>query len=145
MIQSANYVKEAWDSVFALNTLVKSIEDLNKIYDACKPSPRKVVSLLYCTTDDDIEKEALGYLKKFVRALSKDNLQHFLRYATGADIICVPQINIMFNNQVGMNRRFIGHTCGSTLEVPVTYESYAVFKEEFLNLLRSGYWSMDFA
>ncbi len=86
-----------------------------------------------------------GFVKKFARGLRDEDLLKFMRFATGADTMCVKHIAIVFNQLRDKERRVIAHTCGPTLEVPVTYESYVVFKEEFLNILRSGYWNMDIA
>ena len=90
------------------------------------------------------ERETLCYLKKSIRGISSDDLSKFLRYVTGADVICVDKITGGFNELDGAERRVIAHTCGPLLELPSTYDCYVKFKE-FLNLLQSGYWCMDIA
>ena len=146
IIQAAAYIREAWEDVFSSDQLVHTVLEFNILYARCKPTNKKVLQLLDADVKSDLERESLQHLKKFVRSLPYDNLKKFLRYTTGADILCVEHINIMFTHiSAGLNRRIIAHTCGPTLELPTTYECYAEFKEEFLNILSSGYWSMDFA
>ena len=91
------------------------------------------------------EKGKLCYLKKFIRGISNEDHSKFLRYVTGADKICIDEITVGFNELDGAERRVIAHTCGPLLEPPITYDCYVKFKEEFLNLLQSGYWCMDIA
>ena len=92
-----------------------------------------------------IGKGKLCYLKKFIRGISNDDLSKFLRYVTGVDVICIDKITVGFNELYGAERRVIAHTCGPLLELPTTYDCNVKFKEEFLNLLQSGYWCMDIA
>ena len=68
------------------------------------------------------------FLKKFVRTLRQDDLMKFLRYSTGADVVCVENIKVMFTKCSGAGRAIIVHTCGPVLEVPTTYEDYAAFQ-----------------
>ena len=58
--------------------------------------------------------------------------------------MCFEKIEVTFNNLIkGAQRRVIAHRCGPMIEVPATYKSYCGFKEEFLNILKTGYWNMD--
>ncbi|GAA6091618.1 uncharacterized protein LOC113078290, partial [Tachysurus ichikawai] len=43
---------------------------------------------------------------------------------TGSDVICVEDIQVIFTPLEGLSRRPIAHTCGPTLELPSTYNSY---------------------
>ncbi len=104
-----------------------------------------LVALLHADPTNEPEREALSYLKKLVRGLTPEDLPKFLRFATGADAISVDKIDIIFNKISSYERRIIAHTCGPTLELSVTYTLYVEFKEEVLNILRSGYWNMDSA
>ena len=145
IVQAPSYIKEAWETVFSSFKLVDSYYILTSIYDNSKPTTRKVLLLFKKNDMSDNARESFDYLKRFIRALRQEDLTKFLRYCTGADIICVNEIKLLFTNSRGLERRFVAHTCGPTLEVPTTYECYAEFKEEFLNIIKSGYWNMDFA
>ena len=63
---------------------------------------------------------------------------------TGADIIVGKTISVStFTPESEFVRRPIAHTCGCTLELPDSYESYVTFRSEFNGVLKSGIWVMD--
>ena len=70
-------------------------------------------------------------------------LNSFMRYVTGADVLCVPQISVQFSTLDGFARRPIAHTCGSLLELPSTYNTYPELREEFSNILAKKMWQND--
>ena len=147
IIQAPSYIREAWECVFSCTNLVESVEQVDELYSKLKPTPKKVLNLLELSeslTSKD-EMTTFDFLKKFVRILRQDDLMKFLRYSTGADVVCVENIKVMFTKCSGAGRAIIAHTCGPVLEVPTTYEDYAAFQGEFLNTLSSGYWNMDIA
>ncbi len=145
IVQRPSYIREAWEEVLPKANIFRSPEELDSLYEDTKPTGKKVVGLLQADAKTEQEREVFGYLKKFVRSLKSEDVMKFMRFATGADTICVKSIDIIFNKLTGYERRVIAHTCGPTLELPVSYDSFAQFKEEFLNELKSGYWNMDFA
>eukprot|EP00794_Sanderia_malayensis_P002513 gene2513-2902_t len=144
IIQRPSYICENWEEVIHSNQLFRSLADIDKIYDIGKPTAKKLVYLFKMQRRNEKELEALGFLKKLVRSLTSKDAGKFLRFATGADTICVEKIKVTFNNLSGMQRRVVAHTCGPVLELPTTYQSYVEFKKEMLSILRSGYWNMDF-
>jgi len=62
---------------------------------------------------------------------------------TGADIITVDKIDVSFVDISGIKRRPIFRTCGPTLELPSTYNSYNELVVEFSQILRSNF-NFDF-
>ena len=64
-------------------------------------------------------------------------------FVTGAYVICVSAIHVEFSKLEGLGRRPITHTCGSVLELPSTYDSYAELRAEFTNVLAPGKWQND--
>lgn len=146
IVQSPSYIKEAWKSIFERHTLFRSNIELCNVYEKTVPTARKIKKMLHAEPTNDRESESCKYLQEFVRNLQKADIATFLRYATGADMICVEKINVMFTKpERNVDRVVVAHTCGPTLEMPTTYESFQHFQEEFLTTLQSGYWSMDFA
>ena len=149
IIQTPSYIREAWKYVFSCTKLVESIEQIDELYSKLKTTSKKVLNLLELSerlTSKD-EMITFDFLKRFDRTLRQDDLTKFLRYSTGADVVCVENIKVMFTKSSGAGRAIIAHTCGPVLEVPTTYENYAAFQGEFLNTLihYSGYWNMDIA
>jgi len=72
-------------------------------------------------------------------------LEGFLRFVTGASVLCVENVAVMFTNLEGAARKPIAHTCASMLELPTTYDSFPQCREELNNILASGFWGIDFS
>eukprot|EP00794_Sanderia_malayensis_P001847 gene1847-2080_t len=93
----------------------EDVETVNKIYDQAHPTVKRVSKLLQCNTESQKEKEMFDYLKCFLRGLNEDALCKFLCYVTGADMLCVEKIDVIFNDLSGLDRRIVAHTCGPTI------------------------------
>ena len=52
------------------------------------------------------------------RGMNVEKLAKFLRFCTGASMICVEQIQVSFSDIEGAVRRPIAHICGCVLELP---------------------------
>ena len=75
--------------------------------------------------------------------LRHEDIKTFLRFCTGADVLCIKQIKVSFSKLDGIERRLDAHTWGPLLEVPTTYEDFGQFKGELHKILQSGYWNMN--
>ena len=76
--------------------------------------------MVQAVPQSNAERAAVDYLKRFIRGLDQSQLKAFLRYVTGADVICVKHIVVEFSTLEGLARRPIAHTCGCVLELPST-------------------------
>jgi len=147
IVQKPQYVADAWRE--ALKMMVKSkdelatIEGLCDLYQTVAPTNRKVLSMLRADPQNNSERAALDFLKRFVRGMDTPQLKSFLRYVTGADALCVPYISVQFSSLDGLARRPIAHTCGSVLELPSTYNTFPELREEFNNILAKSKWQND--
>ena len=63
--------------------------------------------------------------------MDQARLKSFLRYVTGAGVLCVACISVQFSTLDGLARWLIAHTCGSVLELPSTYNTFPELREEF--------------
>lgn len=117
-----------------------TIEGLSNLYQKVKPTNRKVLSMIEADPQNNSERAAVDFLKRFVREMDQAQLNSFLRYVTGADVICVPHISVQFSTLDGLARRPIAHTCGSVLELPSTYDTFPELREEFTNILAKKMW-----
>ena len=145
LIQEPKYALEAMADT-ARDGLAKMLSDVEKIqtmYDAKKPTARKVIRLLQCTPSNKEESNALAYLKQVIKGLDDSMLKKFLRYFTGADMICTPKIEISFNRMLGLTRAPQAHTCGPLIELPSTYNSYPELRREITSLLEENRLFMD--
>lgn len=146
MVQKPQYVADCWR--LPLRSLkgkkeFSTTEDLCNLYQRIKPTNRKVISMLKADPNNNSERAALDFLKRFVRGMGEAQLSSFMRYVTGADVLCVPQISVQFSALDGFARRPIAHTCGSLLELPSTYNTYPELREEFSNILAKKMWQND--
>ena len=87
--------------------------------------------MIQADPQNNSERAVVDFLKRFVRAMDQAQLNSFLRYVTGADVLCVPHISVQFSTLDGLARQPIAHTCGSVLELPSTYDTFPELREEF--------------
>lgn len=146
LIQIAQYIIDSWKKpIKDANTFenITIVNDLNRLYEKCKPTVKKVLGLIKATPSNNSQRDVLSYLKRYIRGLEDDKLAKFLRFCTGATIICIEKIVVDFTNIDGLERRPIAHICGAILELPTTYSSFPQFREEMNNILSSDFWDMD--
>ena len=113
------------------------------MYESKRPTTRKVIKLLHANPVNQDQAACLTYLREFIRGLDPAMLSKFLRYVTSAEMICVEQIEVTFNQMRGLGRAPQVHTCGPLLELPSTYTSYPDLRCEFMSILESSYLQMD--
>ena len=147
MIQVAQYVTDSWRK--PCKDLLKhpdfaSGNSLEELYNKGKPTVKKVLNLLAAEPSNNLQRDALSYLKRYIRGLEEERMTKFFRYCTGATMICVEHIEVTFTDLDGSARRPVAHTCGPLLELPSTYQSFLQFREEMNNILSSEYWDIDF-
>ena len=122
---------------------VEKLSDFEDLYEFLRPTNKKVTNLLSTNPKTLAESTSLGYLQKYMRMLRHEDIKTFLRFCTGADVLCVKQIKVSFSKLDGIERRLVAHTCWPLMEVPTTYEYFGQFKGELHKTLQSGYWNMD--
>ncbi|XP_013390436.1 uncharacterized protein LOC106158870 [Lingula anatina] len=145
LIQEPKYALDAMAETVCgqLQMLFPDVQKLRLMYENKTPTARKVINLLNCTPANKEQSDAFGYLKQFIKGLDNAMLKKFLRYFTGADLICTSHIDISFNRMVGLARAPQAHTCGPLIELPCTYRSYTELRQEFMAILESDYLKMD--
>lgn len=104
-------------------------------------------SVLHATKEPDgmnaAESRVFQYLKQFISNSSQEHLRNFLRFVTGSSVLS-NSIIVQFNNTTGLGRCPIAHTCGCSLELPISYSSYPEFDNEFSKILTNEFsWFMD--
>ena len=145
LIQEPKYAGDSIASTAreGLCLLLPDVDAIMKMYEAKKPTPRKIIKLLEADPQDREQSSSLGYLKQFVRGLDDSMLKKFLRFLTGAEVICTSTIRVAFNKMRGFERAPQAHTCGPLLELPSTYSSYTDLRREFVSILDANYLNMD--
>ena len=115
-----------------------SVQKLFDLYMALNVTPEAVLDIL--STSDDIDANQtrfFSYLKTFIGNVTSQDLRNLLRFTTGSSVMMKKKISVSFNSLDGLARRPTSQTCGCNLALPITYQSYPEFAEEFLNVLRS--------
>ena len=99
---------------FAEFSTVLNIDDY---YRHILPTNRNV-KLIQSDPTNGNERDALGFLKQFIRGLDEPFLRKFLKYCTGSDVILVDKIAVEFVACTTIVRQSIVHTCAPMMEHP---------------------------
>ena len=149
MVQIAQFIIDSWRKPLkdmpASYGIFSSFECFEELYDNATPTVKRVLDLLRANPTSNSERYVLSFLKRYIRGLDDEKLTLFLRYCTGATMVCVDSINVSFTDLDGAARRPVAHTCGSALELPSTYQSFPQFQQEMNNIFNSQYWDIDIA
>lgn len=144
LIQRPQYVTECWRPILtALTRSFPTVESLICFFSQLIPTTSKVVSTIDCQPTNDGERDALKYLKRYIKGLDSKMLATFLRFVTGSDLMLFQSWEINFTQLDGCARRPVAHTCTNTLELPLTYQSFPELREEFNQILKAVNWEMD--
>ena len=139
LIQKPRYVATCWGPVLGVlkdHSNFANVEGIRKLFLNSKPTAKKGIKDLHANPTTDAERESLSFLKKFIKSLDAVSLKVFLKFLTGSDILVVNTISVTFTSLDGMARTPVAHTCGPSLELPSTYQSYNELSEELTNILR---------
>ena len=143
LIQQPKYALDAMAETAraGFSLLLPDIDALHTMYASKKPTSRKVIRLLDCTATTKEQTAVYGYLKDFIKGLDEVALRKFVRFVTGAEVICTDEV--AFNKLRGLERTSKARTCGPLLEISSSYGSYRELRQEFLPILESNYLNME--
>ncbi|KAM7406967.1 hypothetical protein PAMA_002936 [Pampus argenteus] len=147
MIQHPKYALDNIAEVAGpiLRKFFPSVQDMKKLYEDIKPTTRKMIKMITASPANSAENQSLRFLHQYIRGLDEIGLRKLMRFLTGSDIICVKEITVTFTSLEGLARRPIAHTCGPTVELPSTYNSYPELRAEMKAILSSNTYVMDIA
>ena len=119
-----------------------SKEDVFKVYEVMRVTPQRVLSMLSEEPSTHVHKcrlQILSYLKKYIRCLSRKELELFLRYITGSSLPVVESIKVIFHvNELGSLPHPIAHTCSASIDLPDGgYASFNDFRVQMDSLLNN--------
>ena len=129
-----------WDSI--------SLGELYQTYKALHASASKVLQILkepvFCNPSQE---GVYLFLKDFIGDMKLAEVRSFLCFVTGSAVYLAKSIQITFNNQTGLGRRPMSHTCSCMLELPISYKTKHDFISEFQAVMRESddvfAWMMD--
>ncbi|KAJ0012742.1 hypothetical protein NQD34_017076, partial [Periophthalmus magnuspinnatus] len=143
IIQKPMFVIDCWQGIAQPHMLLNS-EELTKMYSERKPTTKTVAEKLHFPdTMTPNEAEVAQYLKKYIKELSEERVEKFLRFCTGSDLLVSGFIKVEFVVQTAFTSRPIGRTCASLLHLPDSYDNFPDFRSEFHAILDSNIWIMD--
>ena len=149
MVQIAQYVIDSWQKPVKVRLsgygCFASKESFEKFYESCKPTVKKVLSMIKSKPANNSQRAALSYLQRYIRGLDDEKLTKFLRFCTSATMLCVESIEVTYTDLDGAALRPVAHTCGSVFELPTTYQSFPQFRQEMNSIFTSEYWDIDIA
>ncbi|KAL7385502.1 hypothetical protein ABVT39_022786 [Epinephelus coioides] len=127
----------------SLKAALPTVADLQGLYSEKTPTANKVLSLLSAEPTSAAQNKTMQHLRLFIRSLDSERLSKFLRFVTGADVLCVNKISIQFSDDIGLQRRPVAYTCGPLLQLPCTYSNYTEFRREILSVIDSQWLRID--
>ena len=81
-----------------------TMKGLRDRYQTVEPTNREVLSMIRADPQNNSERAAVYFLKRLVRGMDEAQLKSFLRYVTGADVLCVPSISVQFLTLDGIGK-----------------------------------------
>ena len=138
LVQRPKYISTAWnEQLKVLKTFseFRDVKSMCTMYEAKKPTSKRVIKLLKAEPSCDMERGSLDHLKRYIKSLDDSKLAGLLKFLTGSNIITVDEIEVAFTTSVGGNRHIVAHTCGPLLELPSTFQTYNELCEEISSIL----------
>ncbi|MGH0170085.1 UNVERIFIED_CONTAM: hypothetical protein FKN15_070349 [Acipenser sinensis] len=91
LIQEPKYALEVMADVTrsTLQKLLPEVSNLEVLYEAKKPTVKQVLNVINAEVQNAAQNKTMNFLKQFIRSLDDGRLQKFLRFVTGADMLCV--------------------------------------------------------
>lgn len=137
------YIIKCWRPVMANVTNLLPPEGLHHLIAQRKPTAKTVKALLSFPEEMTAAQSTVcRYLKTYIGETDTKNLELFLRFCTGSDVLD-KDIFIEFIETTDFLRKPQSHTCGCVLKLPIAYYSYPDFRSKFNNILTCSMWVMD--
>lgn len=94
------------------------------------PTSTKIVNCL--VTDPHLtneENDILHYFTMYIHCLDKEKLTKLIFLITGSFLMPI-QIDVKFNDTIGLSQRPMFNTCTNTITLPKTYANYDDLKND---------------
>ena len=115
LVQRPKYVANAWSPIVKVlkrHKEFESVDSLVNLFEAKRPTQKKVSKLLTSKPTTDAQRECFSHLKRFVKSLDDNLLSAFLQFVSGSNIIAVDSIEVAFSKDSGAARKVVARTCG---------------------------------
>jgi hypothetical protein len=118
--------------------------DVDKFYDELRVTPQKISQNLSVDDEEKLTKSqntVYGYFCHYIKTCDDKKIRVLYRFLTGADVLAVKKVTVIFHLHVGKIPHITAHTCSGVLDLPSGgYLGYHDFETQFdamLNNLKS--------
>ena len=139
LIQKPRYISNCFARVFRNYNLpveFRSVEGLKEFYTKRIPSSKKIIKVLTCEPSNDQERCIFDHLTRYLKSLNSADLQKFLQFVTGGDIMPIDNITVTFSSEQ-QPRAPRARTCVPLLEISDTYISYTELAKEISHVINT--------
>ncbi|XP_076133741.1 uncharacterized protein LOC143116214 [Alosa pseudoharengus] len=144
LLQAPLFIIESWRPILQHFATSMPPDVLHGVLCQKIPTAKAVKELLMFPHNmSPLQTTVARYLKRYIGDMDMHNLQLFLRFCTGSNLIG-KKITVEFIETSEFQRRPQSHTCGCILKLPVGYHNYPELRCDFNNILASSVWVMDY-
>ena len=94
LYQKPHLIASCWSSIFVpLRLELPGSESLRKLHQDLEPTSKKLVAI---KPENEVKRECLLFIKKYVNSLDKPMLKQLLEFLTGSQFLIVDEIKVSF-------------------------------------------------
>ena len=100
LVQKLTYISNCWKPIITslkIFSQFKSLGSMTEMYEAKRPTGKKVIKLLAANPQNESERSRFDHLKRYIKSFDEVPLKAFLQFTTGSDVIAVTEITVSFN------------------------------------------------
>lgn len=114
--------------------------DVDEFYDNLSVSAEKVVRITCVDDENSLTKSQVtvyGFLRRYMKSCNKEKIRVLYRFFTGADVLAVKQLKVIFHLNLGNLPHISAHTCSGVIDLPsegyVGYHDFHTQLDALLN------------
>ena len=95
--------------------------DVDKFYDELRVTPQKISQNLRVDDEEKLTKSqntVYGYFCRYIKTCDDKKIRVLYRFLTGADVLAVNKLTVIFHLHVGKIPHITAHTCSGILDLP---------------------------
>ena len=109
--------------------------DVDKFYDALAVTSQKISQIMSVDDEENLTKSqntVYGFFCRYIKACDNKKIRVLYRFLTGADVLAVKSLKVIFHLHVGKIPHITAHTCSGVVDLPSGgYLSYHDFETQF--------------
>ncbi len=113
--------------------------DVDKFYDELAVTPQKMSQIMSVENEENLTKTqntVYSYLCHYIKECDKEKIRLLCRFLTGADVLALKKLKVIFHLHVGSIPHITAHTCSGVVDLPAGgYLGYHDLKTQFDTML----------